>query len=117
MREKHFYVSILGSLSGTWYIGMTNDIVKRVWQHKQHEFEGFTAEYDVDRLLYWESFDDVRNAINREKQLKGWVRRKKVALIEGDNPQWKDLRGDWYRDRGPSTHLVLRDAEDKARSG
>ena len=70
--------------------------------------EGFTADYDVSRLVYWQSFDDVRNAINREKQLKGWRRAKKVALIEWMNPQWKDLAKDWYDDRGPSTHLLLR---------
>jgi len=70
-REYRFYAYILGSISGTLYIGMTNNIRRRVWLHKQHEIEGFTAKYGVDRLLYFESFDDVRTAINREKQYEG----------------------------------------------
>jgi len=105
-REYRFYAYILGSVSGTLYIGMTNNIRRRVWQHKQHEIEGFTAKYGVDRLLYFESFDDVRTAINREKQLKGWTRQKKIALIEKLNPSWIDLSREWYEgDRGPSTPL------------
>lgn len=104
-REYRFYVYIMGSLSGTLYIGMTNNLQKRVWQHKQYEIEGFTQQYEVDRLLYWESFDDVRVAINREKRLKGWLRSKKVMLIEGMNPGWCDLAKDWYGDRGPSLPL------------
>jgi putative endonuclease len=107
MRERCYYVYIMGSLSGTLYIGMTNNLHKRVWQHKQHEFEGFTEEYEADRLLYWESFDDVRNAIDREKQLKRWRRDKKVWLIERMNPSWKDLARGWYEtSRGPSTSLA-----------
>ncbi len=110
-REYRFYTYILGSISGTLYIGMTNNLEKRVWQHKQHEFAGFTAKHDVDRLLYFESFDDVRNAIDREKQLKGWRRAKKIALIETANPKWEDLSRDWYEsDRGPS--IALRSAQD-----
>ena len=105
-REYRFYVYILGSLSGTLYIGMTNSLVRRVWQHKRHEIAGFTATYGVDRLLYFESFDDVRNAIDREKQLKGWKREKKIALIEARNPKLVDLSREWYEsDRGPSTPL------------
>ncbi len=116
MRQKRFYVYIMGSLSGTLYIGMTNDLHKRVWQHKQQEFEGFTDEYDVDRLLYWESFDDVRVAINREKQLKRWRREKKVRLIEQLNSSWKDIARDWYESRGPSTALAAaRSARDDRR--
>lgn len=110
-REYRFYPYILGSISGTLYIGMTNNLERRVWQHKQHEISGFTAQYGVDRLLYFESFDDVRNAIDREKQLKGWTRQKKVALIEAQNPSWIDLSQEWYAsDRGPST--PLRSAQD-----
>jgi putative endonuclease len=86
----------MGSLSGTLYIGVTSHPEKRVFQHKQHAFAGFTAKYDVDRLLYWESYDDVINAIDREKQLKGWRRSKKIALIESLNPHWLDLSRDWY---------------------
>jgi putative endonuclease len=105
-REYRFYTYILGSTSGTLYIGMTNNLEKRVWQHKHHESPGFTAKYGVDRLLYFESFDDVRNAINREKQLKGRTRAKKIALIETQNPKWEDLSQRWYEsDSGPSTPL------------
>jgi len=117
MRERHYYVYILGSLSGTLYVGMTNNLHRRVWQHKQHEIEGFTLRYEVDRLLYWQSFDDVRNAIDREKQLKRWRREKKIALIEQQNPRWKDLSREGYEtSRGPSTSLAAaRSARDDSR--
>jgi len=91
-RERRSYcVYILGSLSGTLYIGVTSRLETRVFQHKQHSFPSFTSKYDVDRLLYWESYDDVHKAIGREKQLKGWRREKKVALIASVNPHWVDL--------------------------
>jgi putative endonuclease len=105
-REYRFYTYIVGSLSGTLYIGITNNLARRIWQHKQHEIAGFTAKYKADRLLYFESFDDVRVAIQREKQWKGWKRQKKVALIEAQNPHWVDLSREWYESgRGPSTPL------------
>jgi putative endonuclease len=102
--QKLYFVYILASLSGTLYIGVTNDLHHRVWQHKQHEIDGFTKAYEVDRLAYYESFFIVSNAIAREKQLKGWRRQKKIALIESMNPKWKDLSREWYESRGPSTH-------------
>jgi len=86
----------MGSLSGTLYIGVTGNLQKRAFEHKFHRTEGFTAKYEVGRLLYWESYDDVYKAIGREKQLKGWSRAKKVALIEAVNPHWLDLAKDWY---------------------
>jgi putative endonuclease len=96
-RRRHcYYAYILGSLSGTLYVGVTGNLHKRVFQHKFHRTGGFTDQYDVERLLYWESFDDVLKAIDREKQLKGWRREKKIALIEGQNPHWLDLSPDWY---------------------
>src|SRR5271166_4860043 len=83
MRKSYrFYVYILASSSGTLYIGVTNDLRKRVWQHKNHLIGGFTSTYNVDRLLYFEEFVDIRNAIRREKQLKGWSRQKKIAQFE-----------------------------------
>ena len=94
--EKRYYVYILSSLSGTLYIGVTSNLEKRVWQHKEYVFEGFTADYDVDRLLYWEVYDLVGRAIAREKQLKGWRREKKIKLFERTNPLWKDLAAEWY---------------------
>jgi putative endonuclease len=97
MRErKSYFVYILGSLSGTLYIGVTSQPERRVAQHKEHKHPGFTNKYDVNRLLYWESFDDIRKAIGREKQLKGWRREKKIALIKSVNSHWLDLSKSWY---------------------
>ncbi len=95
-REHRYSVYILGSISGTLYIGITSNLVFRVRQHKEHTFRGFTAQYGVDRLLYYETYGEVSTAIAREKQLKGWKREKKVALIGEVNPQWKDLSRAWY---------------------
>jgi len=96
-REYHFYVYIMQSASRrALYIGMTNDLRKRVWQHRNHTCEGFTDDYNATRLVYWECFEDVRNAIDREKQLKGWRREKKLWLIERMNPSYRDLAADWY---------------------
>ena len=96
-RERRSYcVYIMGSLSGTLYIGFTGNLHKRVFQHKFHQMEGFTNRYEVERLLYWASYDDVHKAIGREKQLKGWSRAKKIAMIELGNPHWLDLAKDWY---------------------
>lgn len=94
--RKTYCAYIMGSLSGTLYIGITGNLHKRVFEHKFHRIEGFTDKYQVERLLYWESFDDVHRAIAREKQLKGWRRAKKIALIEALNPQWVDLAREWY---------------------
>jgi len=95
-RQHRYWVYILGSLSGTLYIGITSNLSFRVCQHKEHTFRGFTANHDVDRLLYYETYGEVSQAIAREKQLKGWLRKKKVALIEKSNPQWRDLSRGWY---------------------
>ena len=94
--RRSYCVYIMGSLSGTLYIGFTGNLHKRVFEHKFHQMEGFTNKYDVERLLYWASYDDVHTAIAREKQLKGWSRRKKIALIESRNPHWIDLASEWY---------------------
>ena len=95
-RERRYYVYILGGYSGTLYIGMTGNLCRRIWQHKEHATEGFTAKHNVTRLLYFETYHEVLNAIAREKQLEEWARAKKIALIEKDNPRWEDLSGDWY---------------------
>jgi len=96
-RDPRYYsVYIMGSLSGTLYIGFSGNLHKRVFQHKFHHFEGFTDKYDVTRLLYWESYDDVHRALARETQLKGWARAKKIALIVRRNPHWVDLAAEWY---------------------
>ena len=82
--------------SGTLYVGVTNDLQRRVWQHKRKLIEGFTKRYNITRLVYYEETSDVGAAIAREKQIKGWLRRKKIALIELLNPGWKDLSDGWY---------------------
>ena len=85
----------MASRTHVLYIGVTNDIERRVRQHKSHDIEGFTARYNIDRLVWYEVYQDVHRAIGREKQLKGWVRRKKIAIIEALNPTWQDLSEEW----------------------
>ena len=92
---KQFYVYIMTNHSYTLYTGMTNDLLRRVAEHKQKSIPGFTSRYNITRLVYYEETPDVRSAIAREKQIKGWVRAKKVALIEAANPQWRDLSAEW----------------------
>ena len=95
-RRHAYYVYILASPSGTLYIGVTNNLERRMFEHKQHVVKGFTSKYDVDRLVYFECFTDIRDAIAREKQLKGWRRDRKIALFERVNPSWVDLSKDWF---------------------
>ena len=78
------------------YTGMTNSLEKRVWQHKNHAIPGFTARYNCVWLIYFEVFQDVNQTISRETQIKTWSRKKKEALINSMNPEWKDLAADWY---------------------
>ena len=80
--------------NGTIYVGVTSDLIKRVWQHKNHVVEGFTEQYKVDKLVYYEIWQDERGAIQREKTLKHWNRNWKLALIEKENPEWRDLYDD-----------------------
>ena len=96
MTRRSYFTYIMGSLSGTLYIGVTSNIEKRVFQHRFHCTQGFTGKYNVGRLLYCESYDDIHKAIAREKQLKGWSRVKKTVLIESCNAHWLDLAKDWY---------------------
>ncbi|MHC5061619.1 MAG: GIY-YIG nuclease family protein [Planctomycetota bacterium] len=93
---KTYYVYIMASESGTLYTGMTGNIKKRVYEHKNHLIEGFTDKYNVSKLLYLETFREPTSAIKREKQIKAWRREKKVALIDTKNPGWQDLSEDWY---------------------
>ena len=89
--DYEFWVYIVASSSGTLYIGITNDLARRIREHKSGEFEGFASKYHCNRLVYYEKFDNVLKAISREKQLKGWRREKKITMIEGTNPRWEDL--------------------------
>jgi len=96
---RDFYVYILTNYTNkVMYIGMTNDLERRLYEHKNHLIEGFTSRYNVTKLVYAEQMHDVRDAIDREKQLKGWSRAKKNALVESVNPEWRDLSLEWYRD-------------------
>ncbi len=89
---KKYYVYILASgKNGTLYIGLTNDIIKRAWEHKQKLVPGFTEKYNVTKLVYFEVYNNVKQAIEREKKIKRWNRKWKLELIEKDNSNWRDL--------------------------
>ncbi len=92
---KQYYVYIMTNKSGTLYIGVTNDLIRRISEHKQRIGGQFTTRYRITRLIYFEETRDIHAALAREKQLKGWTRVKKLALIASDNPQWIDLSTDW----------------------
>ena len=96
MHEGSYFTYIMASRSHTLYIGVTGNLLKRVFQHKWKEHEGFTAKHNCDRLVWFEGHQDIARAITREKELKGWRRAKKVALIESMNPAWTDISRDWY---------------------
>jgi putative endonuclease len=96
MKEHNYCVYIVASQSHTLYIGVTSDLLKRVFQHKWKEHEGFSAKYNCDRLVWFEQYQDVTKAIARETQLKGWRRDRKIQLIEERNPTWTDLSREWY---------------------
>jgi putative endonuclease len=92
-----YHVYILASSSGVLYTGVTNNLERRVMEYKQEICDGFTKKYEVTRLLYFEAFGDVRDAISREKQIKRWRREKKLALIREMNPRFRDLSEDFQR--------------------
>ena len=94
---RQYYVYILANISRRLYVGMTNDLERRIYEHKHKLLPGFTSEYNITRLVYIETTADVVAAIAREKQIKGWLRRKKVALIESLNPTWEDLSAEWFQ--------------------
>jgi putative endonuclease len=94
--ERVYFAYIVASRSLTLYIGMTGDLRTRVLQHKKRAHEGFSATYNCNRLVWFERFATAEDAIAREKQLKGWIRAKKIALIVKGNPGWSDLSEGWY---------------------
>ncbi len=101
---KTYYVYILSNWTGSvLYIGVTNDLIRRLFEHRQKEASTFTAKYNVEKLVYFEQCPEADIAIAREKQLKNWRRDKKIRLIEGLNPDWHDLSEGWYE--GPSATL------------
>jgi putative endonuclease len=100
---KNYWTYIMMNRAGTLYVGVTNDLERRVWEHKQGSVPGFTSKYRIDRLVYCEEGSDIHAAIAREKQIKGWLRRKKIELVESVNPLWVDLSEGWYTElTGPS---------------
>ena len=92
---KPGYTYIMGSPTGTLYIGVTSDLEGRIWKHKNGTFEGFSKKYNCTRLLCYEQHEDIHISIAREKQLKGWRREKKLNLIRSNNPEFKDLAATW----------------------
>ena len=97
MKDHTYFVYMMASISRVLYIGMTNNLRHRAWEHKNDLLEGFTREYKCHRLVWYESFDEVANAIDSEKQLKRWNRTKKDWLIAQKNPTWEDLSAGWYK--------------------
>jgi putative endonuclease len=100
---SEYYVYIMTNRSRTLYVGVTSDLEQRVYQHKHKLIPGFTSKYNINMLVWYESFTSIEEAIRGEKQLKGWLRAKKVALIEAINPRWEDLSTDWYSGNGDSS--------------
>jgi putative endonuclease len=96
MDERVYCAYIVASRSHTLYIGVTGNLLKRIFEHKQRTHSGFSAKYNCNRLVWFERFTGPQSAIAREKQLKGWIRAKKIALIEKDNPTWSDLSEGWW---------------------
>jgi putative endonuclease len=93
---KAFYVYIMAGKFRTLYTGVTNNLERRVLEHKHKLVPGFTSKYNLNRLVYFEALGGIRAAIQREKQIKGWLRAKKVALIVARNPTWQDLSENWF---------------------
>jgi len=104
-KTRRYFVYILASRSRNLYTGITNDIERRVFQHRLGLVPGFTRRYRICRLVYFESFADVRDAIQREKQIKSWRRDKRVALVRATNPAWDDLATDWFPLKGSNKQI------------
>ncbi|MCL4548061.1 MAG: GIY-YIG nuclease family protein [Bacteroidetes bacterium] len=101
---KNYYVYIMTNKSKTLYVGVTNDLKRRVYEHKEKLLDGFTKKYNITKLVYFEETSDINSAIKREKQLKNWHRDWKINLIESVNKDWADLAKDWYdRDKDAET--------------
>jgi len=115
MRNHNYYVYILTNKHRTTlYIGVTNDLERRIAEHRAGEVKGFTQRYQLKHLVWFEHFRDISEAIACEKKMKGWLRSKKIALVERKNPRWFDLSADWGQepridDGWPSTEEMVRD--------
>lgn len=98
MKPRRYYVYILASKSRILYVGVTSSVDRRIIEHKTKAMEGFTSRYNVNTLVYFETFGDVHQAIAREKQIKGWRRDRKIELIESSNPTFRDLAKEWFEE-------------------
>jgi putative endonuclease len=99
---RQYYVYILANISHRLYVGVTNNLERRVYEHKHKLLPGFTSEYNITRLVSVETTIDISAAIAREKQIKGWLRSKKLALIESQNPTWEDISAEWFQGESSS---------------
>ena len=88
---SNYYTYIMSNRSRTLYVGVTNNLARRVYEHKNHLIPGFTTKYNINKLVYYDIFDNPYDAISREKQIKGWLRKRKIMLIESINPEWLDF--------------------------
>ncbi len=105
MESRDYYVYLLTNRPGTLYTGVTNDIQRRMYEHKNKLVEGFTKRYNIDMLVHYEVTSDIGEARTREKQIKAWRRSKRIGLIESANPQWRDLSEGWYSSPPPDSSL------------
>ena len=103
--EKTYWVYMMTNRSKMLYTGVTNNLMRRVYEHKKKLVPGFTRRYNLTQLVYFETSYDIRVAIRREKHIKGWLRAKKRALIKSTNPKWDDLSAEWFRHAGPVAEL------------
>ena len=99
--HQYFVYLLTNRWNNVLYTGVTNSLERRIWQHKNGAIPGFTKKYNCNRLVHFEIFDRIESAIEREKQIKGWTRVKKNALVESNSPEWNDLAADWYWDGPP----------------
>jgi putative endonuclease len=95
-RPRTYFVYILASASRRTYVGVTSNLIRRLWQHRTKALPGFTSDYNISSLVFFEATSDVMSAISREKEIKGWRRQKKIALIDEHNPDWRDLAEDLF---------------------
>ena len=101
MSRDRYYVYIVANISKTLYTGVTNDLTRRIFEHKRKLLPGFTSRYNINELVYFEETSNIHSALAREKEIKGWRRLKKTQLIESINPKWTDLSAGWYEDEIP----------------
>jgi putative endonuclease len=105
---SEYYIYMMTNITGTLYTGVTNDLERRIYEHKMKLVPGFTKRYNINKLVYFETTGSIEAAITREKQIKGWLRGKKVALINSINPGWKDLSLEWS-----DKNVILRERSDR----